>query len=386
MSDVAITFAGWWRELPASDKWTEDGRAIGVAKPRPDKQEVARLIDMWLQRSRLLQLAVAQRIGISPDEFYHGYKNVVRPLRRDPDLALNIVRVFAEQPMHARATAVETLQFLILTQLPLNRFAEVQQLFPPTEWQQAIADLLPDQEEARRLIGAVTAGQAEQARSVGGGGAYYAPSLVISLSTDPDNTWSRIYLTEQTTYLGREDKQEAGANVICFERRNVSRQHALIVTEEGQYVLKNWQARNGVGIYEQRLEPGESHVLRHCDVFRIPDQPDHYRILFLLSDRETHVLPLHVAHGAQKVLVFGRALELTAPEYDLVAYLYYAQGRICSYAELSASLWPDDGASEAEQRTNLETMLTSIRRRIAEASGGFTFMQTIGRIGIRLVM
>src|SRR5689334_21955859 len=120
-----------------------------MAKSWSDKELVAKLVDMWLQRSGLRQLTAAQRVGLSPDEFYQGYKNIVRPIKTDPDLAIKIVRVFAEQPSGARATASEALKFLIWTQLPFDRFLEVHDLFPPVEWQQAIADLSPDQQWIR---------------------------------------------------------------------------------------------------------------------------------------------------------------------------------------------------------------------------------------------
>jgi DNA-binding winged helix-turn-helix (wHTH) protein len=356
-----------------------------MARPRSDKEPVVELIDEWLGRSGLRQMTVAQRIGLTPDEFYQGYKNTARPIKTDPELALKIVRVFAEQPTPARATAAEVLRFLIRTHLPLDRFPEVHDLFPSAEWQQAVEDLSPDRQWIRQLARSALEVSSTQLKADNRSAPPDAPYLLISLSTDPDNMWSRIYLTERTT-LGRLAAHEQGPGLIHLGQPHVSHEHAQIMREQGLYLLKNWRAKYGIGLYEKNLEQGEMHTLRHGDIFRIPNHEEHYRVMFLLSDKQTLVLPFHIEYGARNVRVFERVLALDTAEYDLIVYLYRHRDRVCSFEELVEYLWPAEVEVAGDRRESLDRLLSNVRQHISEASGGFTFMQTIGKIGVRLVV
>ena len=93
------------------------------------KLRVARLIDTWLQRSGLRQVALAQRAGLTPDQFTQGYKDLTRRLHADPDTAIAILKTFLEQPVALRATAAEAEQFVEWVGLPGSRYAEVTALF-----------------------------------------------------------------------------------------------------------------------------------------------------------------------------------------------------------------------------------------------------------------
>lgn len=357
-----------------------------MVKPHPDKEPVAELIDEWLERSGLRQLTVAQRVGLSPDEFYQGYKNTARPVKADPDLAIKIVKVFAQQPAPARATAAEVLKFLIWAHLPLDRFTTVHDLFPPAEWQQAIADFSPDQQWIRRLTQSALEISAGQTESAGARRPHDTPSLLISLSTDSDNTWSRIYLTEQTTVLGRLEAHEIGPGYVHLNRPHVSHEHAEIVRDQNRFLLKNRNAKYGIGLYEKSLGCGGAHILRHGDTFRIPDHQEHYRVMFLLSDKQTLVLPFHIEYSSQNVRVFEHSLALDPTEYALLVCLYRHRDRVCSYEELVVHLWPNGSETDADRRDNLEWLLSNLRRHFFEASRGFTYIQTIGKIGVRLVI
>jgi DNA-binding winged helix-turn-helix (wHTH) protein len=210
------------------------------------------------------------------------------------------------------------------------------------------------------------------------------PYLLISLSTEPENTWPRHYLTEEVTCLGRPERDEA-AGVIDLTLDWISRRHARIIGRGGEFVLENWHGTNGIGIYERSLRPGEAHTLRHGDRFRIPDLSDaHARILFLIDDRKTMILPLHIDRRQQRVRVFGALLPLRGLEYRLLAYLYDHEGEICGYDAILAHLWPDYEKVDG-RRAELDVYLARVRTKLRDASSGFTFMQTLRGQGIRLV-
>lgn len=110
------------------------------------KQAVAALIRSWIKRAGEQKQHVAARAGFADyNEFYHAYLAQGRNLNIDPSDAIRVVRAFTEgRPAHARCTADEAVAFFILTQLPLDRYAEVWalELFPPAEWRAAIGHRL----------------------------------------------------------------------------------------------------------------------------------------------------------------------------------------------------------------------------------------------------
>jgi DNA-binding winged helix-turn-helix (wHTH) protein len=211
------------------------------------------------------------------------------------------------------------------------------------------------------------------------------PYLLISLSTEPESTWPRCYLTDEITYLGRPEYDETDSATIDLKLDWISRKHARIVRQGTTYILENQRGTNGIGVYERSLQPGETHTLRHGDRFRIPDLSDtHARILFLIDDRQTMLLPLHLDRRQQKVRVFNTLVPFRGIEYKLIAYLYKHEGEICGYDEILAHLWPDFEKVDG-RRAELDVYLARVRAKLRDASGGFTFMQTIRGQGIRLV-
>ncbi len=213
------------------------------------------------------------------------------------------------------------------------------------------------------------------------------PYLLISLSADSENTWPPAYLSESPTCLGRPEEGAAGPAYIDLRLESVSRQHARIWREEGGYVLENWHGRYGIGLFERELQPGQRHELRHGYIFRIPALADHVRLMFVASSRETQLWPLYLEPALQKAYVFGAQLELSPQAFALLRHLYERRNQLCPYNQIIDSLWPGLRAKGVvEKGRNLDVLLATLRRAIAAASGGFTFMQTVRGEGIRLVV
>jgi DNA-binding winged helix-turn-helix (wHTH) protein len=211
------------------------------------------------------------------------------------------------------------------------------------------------------------------------------PYLLISLAAEPDSTW-RHAITADVTCLGRPETDAGEPNTIDLRTDWASRKHARIIRQGAEYVLENWQGKNGIGVYERCLQPGDTHILRHGDQFRIPDLSTAYaRILFLIDDKTTMRLPLQIDPRQHKVLVFGEVAPLRGLEYRLLAYLYQRAGDVCTYQDLLAHLWPDYYKVDG-RRAELDVYLARVRARLREASGGFSFMQTLRGHGVRLVI
>lgn len=208
-----------------------------------------------------------------------------------------------------------------------------------------------------------------------------APAYLL-ISAGPDAPARRIELVTPLTCLGRPADDERGPGYIDLELPNISRKHARIAHDGAAYRLENWRGRLGVGLYERRLEVGQSHELRHCDRFRIPDgDGPHVRIVFLLTE-QTHFLPFEVETQRPQVRIFGADVRCSPLEYRLLAYLQQRAGQLCRYDELIAHLWPDS----VGRKEQLEVLLSEVRKKIQAASGGFTFMQVFRGEGICLIL
>lgn len=212
------------------------------------------------------------------------------------------------------------------------------------------------------------------------------PCLLYCMPHDPDTTHTYI-LRDAVTCLGRltpDQVEPPDAGYLYLGLPTVSVRHARIVRTDAGYVLYNWQGRYGIGLYERELQPGQSHTLAHCDIFRIPAREMHVRLQFVVTQQQTHIIPLDVEHERRKVYVFGERVKLTPLEYRLIAHLHRYAGRICSYDALIAELWPD--TNPFERKASLEVLLHDVRAKLRAASGGFTFLETVRGQGVRLVV
>ena len=210
--------------------------------------------------------------------------------------------------------------------------------------------------------------------------------LLYCLPHDPDTTL-KFVLQTTVTCLGRLRSQQLEpphAGHLRLDLPTVSLRHARICCIGGQYELQNWHGRYGIGLYEQELRPGESHRLTHGDVFRIPAREAHVRLQFFEEEGATLIRPLDIERLQGRVYVFGEQLRFTLLEYRLIAHLYENAGRVCTYDELLAVLWSD--ANPYGRKENLEVLLHDVRAKLRNASGKFTFLQTVRAQGVRLIV
>jgi DNA-binding winged helix-turn-helix (wHTH) protein len=213
------------------------------------------------------------------------------------------------------------------------------------------------------------------------------PYLLLSLSTEPEQTWEPVYLNTNPLCLGRPEEQQTGTGFVDLRLSSVSREHARIWQEDGVYSLENWHGRYGIGLFERDLQPGQRHELQHGYIFRVPNLTEHVRIMFVANSKETQLWPLYMEPALQKVYVFGRQVELSPQEYALLHYLYAHRNRTCPYNAIIDQIWPGLREKGVVQKgRNLDVLLANLRRALAAASGGFTFMQTVRGEGIRLVV
>jgi len=170
------------------------------------------------------------------------------------------------------------------------------------------------------------------------------PYVCIKRSPNPTTT-SQIDLTNDVTCIGRPEPDEVACIYLDYDFNSVgtiSRRHARIIREtNGTFRLENWKGTHGIGLYEKRLMPGDGHILRHGDKFRIPDLLDAYYEITFGIPNETTCLPLLIEPDRCRVVVFNVEISIRGQQYELLNYLYQHRGTLCSYEQIIAHIWPD---------------------------------------------
>jgi DNA-binding response OmpR family regulator len=92
-------------------------------------------------------------------------------------------------------------------------------------------------------------------------------------------------------------------------------------------------------------------------------------------------LPLTVEESTRRAFVLGNELELTRVEFDLLACLLDAPGRVFTRAQLIDRVWGDGFA--ITDRT-IDSHVKSLRRKVAESGGHPAMIETVRGVGYRV--
>jgi two-component system catabolic regulation response regulator CreB len=91
--------------------------------------------------------------------------------------------------------------------------------------------------------------------------------------------------------------------------------------------------------------------------------------------------PLAVDEATRRASVLGKPLELTRVEFDLLACLLGARGRVFTRAQLIDKVWGDGFA--ITDRT-IDSHVKSLRRKVADAGGHPAMIETVRGVGYRV--
>jgi tetratricopeptide (TPR) repeat protein/tRNA A-37 threonylcarbamoyl transferase component Bud32 len=129
-------------EIPA--RQTRKAGSEISAEERVAKEQVARLINSWTERSGLRKQHVASMAGFADyGAFYRAYLDMSRGLLSDAERAVRVIGCFAEGlASDRRCTASEAVVFCIQVRLPLDHMRKVAAFFAPQVWQSAIEPYL----------------------------------------------------------------------------------------------------------------------------------------------------------------------------------------------------------------------------------------------------
>ncbi len=92
-------------------------------------------------------------------------------------------------------------------------------------------------------------------------------------------------------------------------------------------------------------------------------------------------IPLSIDDASRRAWVHGKAIELTRVEFDLLACMLAAPGRVFTRAQLIDRVWGDGFA--ITDRT-VDSHVKGLRKKVAEAGGDAGLVETVRGVGYRV--
>lgn len=162
--------------------------------------------------------------------------------------------------------------------------------------------------------------------------------------------------------LGRIRQSGAKVAIIVLSSRDAEADRvAALETGADDYVTKPFSPREMVARVRAVLRRARSEPLRK------PMLP--------------HDLPLSADEVTRRAFVLGQPVDLTRVEFDLLACLLAAPGRVFTRAELIDRVWGDGFA--ITDRT-VDSHIKGLRRKLTEAGGDANMIETVRGVGYRV--
>jgi hypothetical protein len=193
-------------------------------------------------------------------------------------------------------------------------------------------------------------------------------------------------ITRERTVIGRASECD-----IRLPSPFVSREHAAIELRAGQFYLSDCGSKNGTHTGQNVL--GAPRALKDREEFFVGE----YVLTFVLDDPhgatstfERGQPALAVDRAGFELRLGGRvlAVSLSPQEFEFLAILAEAAGRVVPHAQIGEALWgsfdPGAGAVPAFSRNMIHRVARRVRIKLAEANVPL-FVLTADRVGYRLV-
>ena len=177
---------------------------------------------------------------------------------------------------------------------------------------------------------------------------------------------------------------------IVLDNPYVSRLHARIVQEGGQFRIRDLGSKNGTCVNGARLVD-EGKWLTHGD--RI-DLAQGQVVLRLQEQKRTLTVPIVLDRGAHDVVVDAASREvwvrdqivdppISRKEFDVLHLLYQRAGEACSRDEIAAAGWPERGEGDVTDQ-EIDQCIRRLRLRIEADSSQPHYIVTVRGYGYRL--
>jgi two-component system catabolic regulation response regulator CreB len=158
--------------------------------------------------------------------------------------------------------------------------------------------------------------------------------------------------------------QQGTAVIVLSSRDGEADRVAALETGADDYVTKPFSPREIVA----RVRA----VLRRAGNGAAPAQP---------APPTAAAVPLTVDEATRRATVQGHLMDLTRVEFDLLACLLAAPGRVFTRAQLIDRVWGDGFA--ITDRT-VDSHVKGLRRKVAEAGGDAGLIETVRGVGYRV--
>jgi DNA-binding response OmpR family regulator len=172
---------------------------------------------------------------------------------------------------------------------------------------------------------------------------------------------------------------------ISIPIRWISRVHAMLRRERGQFTLEDAGSKNGVFVNGQRVI--KPHPLNDGDVIQLAPGLE----LIYVDSEATAPLPGQRGLGLQidplerQIYVHGQLLTppLSNQQYQLLSKLVEQPGRVYSRDEIIEAAWPGESA-EGVTDDAIDALVRRLRQRLAEIDPEHNFIVTVRGYGFRL--
>lgn len=172
---------------------------------------------------------------------------------------------------------------------------------------------------------------------------------------------------------------------ISIPVRWISRNHALLRREKGQFMLEDTGSKNGLFINGQRVT--KPTPLKDGDTVQLAPALE----LIYVDSEATAPLPgrkglgLQIDSTERQVYIHGQAVTppLSNQQYQLLDMLAQQPGKVYSRAEVIEAAWPGESA-EGVTDDAIDALVRRLRQRLAEIEPEHNFVVTVRGYGFRL--
>jgi len=172
---------------------------------------------------------------------------------------------------------------------------------------------------------------------------------------------------------------------VSIPVRWISRTHALLRREKGQFVLEDAGSKNGVFINGKRIIKPQP--LNDGDVIQLAPGLE----LIYVDSEATAPLPgrkglgLQIDEVERQIYVHGQLITppLSNQQFQLLTKIAEQPGKVYSRAEIIEATWPGDDA-EGVTDDAVDALIRRLRQRRAEIDPEYDFIITVRGYGFRL--
>jgi DNA-binding response OmpR family regulator len=173
--------------------------------------------------------------------------------------------------------------------------------------------------------------------------------------------------------------------VVSIPVRWISRKHAILHRQGGQFILEDAGSKNGVFVNGQRII--KPRPLADGDVIQLAPGLE----LLYVDSEATAPLPgqrglgLYVDQAERQVYMHGQLLSppLSNQQYQLLVLLAENPGKVYSRAEVIKAAWPGEDP-EGVTDDAIDALVRRLRQRLAEIDPEHNFIVTVRGYGFRL--